>query len=111
MRRTVVALFFFALLGCSDEVTTEVELSGLVLDLETGAPIEGAAVTFRSDVLETASATTDSDGHYEMTILTQVALGHVRAEAGGYQAAQRSVFFDTPTRRIDLSLRSDGSGD
>lgn len=92
--------------GCADEVTTEVELSGLVLDRNTEAPIEGANVTFRSDTLDLATATTDSDGHYEMIVETQVSFGQVRAEHPDFEPAEKSVYFDTPQRRVDLLLRS-----
>jgi hypothetical protein len=106
MTRLAAALLLMAGAGCADEVTTEVELSGLVLDRNTEAPIEGANVTFRSDTLDLATATTDSDGHYEMIVETQVSLGQVRAEHPDFEPAERSVYFDTPQRRIDLFLRS-----
>lgn len=110
MIRAAIALSTLMGAGCSEDVGAEVELSGLVLDRATDAPIEGATVTFRSDTLDVATATTDSDGHYEMTIMTQVSLGQVRAEHGAYEPAERSVYFDTPTRRIDLRLRAISPG-
>jgi hypothetical protein len=106
MRRIAIALFIVLCAGCAEEVTTEVELSGLVLDRATDAPVEGATVTFRSDTLDVATATTDSDGHYEMIVETQVSLGQVRAEHPDFEPAEKSVYFDTPQRRIDLLLRS-----
>ena len=97
--------------GCGEEENPNVdrfELSGYVRDTFDDNPIGGATVTFRSDTLRMADATTDDEGLYEMVVETDVAFGQVRAEAAGFQGAEASVFFDSPRRRIDLRLRPAG---
>lgn len=81
------------------------ELSGFVRDDLEGTAIRGATVTFTSDTLRRESTTTDSDGHYEMVVETDVDFGQVRAEAAGYDPAEESVFFDTDSRTVDIRMR------
>jgi hypothetical protein len=88
-------------------------LSGHVTQtLQSGVsstPVGGAHVRFTSDVGDVVETTTGSDGRYRMQILTRVRFGQVRAEAAGFVPAERTVYFDTPERRIDLGLRPDTS--
>lgn len=93
--------------GCAgDEVPTDLyELSGFVREDLSNDPVAGARVTFTSDTLYQESATTDEDGLYEMVIETDTPFGQVRAEKDAYQPAEQTVYFDTPTRRIDLRVR------
>jgi hypothetical protein len=93
--------------GCSDpSPTARKELSGYVRDERTTEPVRGARVTFRSDTLYTASATTDRDGLYEMVVETDVDFGQVRVEAAGYFPIEQTVYFDTERRRVDFRLRA-----
>jgi hypothetical protein len=93
--------------GCSDgDGLAVLELSGEVRDDFSGAPIEGATVLFTSDTLLRESTTTDSDGHFEMALESDAVFGQVRAERAGYEPRERTVFFDVPSRRIDLRLRA-----
>lgn len=105
---TVVALCFslsaLQLACASDPPTSERELSGIVRDRLSGARIAGVTVSFTSDTLYRESTRTDGDGHYEMVIETDVPLGQVRAEHAAYQVAEATVFFDAPTRTINLDL-------
>jgi len=103
-----VALSALGFAGCGTEEDPNLdhfELSGLVHDDLDGHAVRGVTVTFRSDTLRMADATTDGDGHYEMVVETDVKFGQVRAERAGYEPAEASVFFDTDRRRIDLRLR------
>lgn len=88
-------------------------LSGHVTQtLQSGVsstPVAGAMVRFTSDVGDVVETTTGSDGRYRIQILTRVHFGQVRAQATGFVPAERTVYFDTPERRIDLGLRPDPS--
>lgn len=99
-----------AVAGCDGDGAVEgFELSGRVEELLgpdlVGEGISGASVTFRSDTLIVNDTTSDDDGWYRMRISTDHPFGQVRAEAEGYQVTERTVFFDAPTRRVDLEMR------
>lgn len=85
------------------------ELSGRVTALldgsDEGEPIAGARVTFVSDTLITAEATTDATGLYRMRVSTDHPFGQVRAEASGFVTGEETVYFDSPQRRVDVGLR------
>lgn len=93
--------------GCASDPspTTDHELSGFVTNETTTDPVSGASVTFSSDTLYTTSATTDSDGYYEMVIQTDSNFGQVRAEKAGYFVNEMTVYFDSDARRVDFTLR------
>lgn len=99
--------------SCGTEAVGSVfELSGRVFEEVEGtdtAPIGGATVTFTSDTGFVTTATSSDDGRYQMQVFTDTQFGQVRAEASGYEPRQRTVFFDTPQRRIDLGLRRTGT--
>lgn len=84
-------------------------LSGRITQsLESGVtvtPVAGATVRFTSDVGDVVTATSGGDGRYRMQILTRVRFGQVRATAAGFVDSERSVYFDTPERRIDIGMR------
>jgi hypothetical protein len=105
----VVALAFALALGCGEELALEsYELSGSVTILDEsggGAPLPGARVTFTSDTLRVEETRADSEGRYRMRLETDHPFGQVRAEADGFFAREATVYFDSPQRRIDLSLR------
>ena len=97
-------------LGCaSDTPTDDFELTGFVTDDLDGHPLGGATVRFTSDTLYTATATTDGDGLYEMVVSTDTPFGQVRAEAAGYDPAEKTVYFDSSPRRLDIELRPTGT--
>jgi hypothetical protein len=98
------ALLFVLSCGGEDAPTDSYELSGVVTDEATGKHLSGALVTFVSDTLYTTDTRTDGDGHYEMIVETDTPFGQVRAELDGYRPGERTVFFDTPSRRIDIEL-------
>ncbi len=97
--------------GCAGEgASTDVyELSGVVREELSGSAVSGARVTFTSDTLYSRSTTTDGDGLYEMVVETDAPFGQVRAEKAGYRPAEETVYFDSPTRRVDLFLRESPS--
>ena len=106
-RRALLTLVCSFFVGCAEEAPTDAfELSGYVTERDGGAPVSGARVIFTSDTLYTAETTTNDDGLYEMVVETDRPFGQVRAEAAGYENEERSVFFDSPSRRLDLTLRS-----
>lgn len=95
--------------GCGEQTpTTDFELTGYVRDDVDDHPISGAAVRFTSDTLYTATTTSDDDGLYEMVVSTDTPFGQVRAEAPGYAPEEKTVFFDSSPRRIDIRLRPTG---
>ena len=108
--RPLHVLIFGALLlaagcGSDDSGTSTYELAGVVEDIASGDPVGGARVTFTSDTLYRAEASTDDEGYYEMSVVTDVPFGQVRAEKDGFLMDEKSVFFDSASRRIDLGLR------
>jgi hypothetical protein len=104
--RALAFLCFGLVSACATETATErFELTGRVTEGTTDEGIPRATVTFVSDTLFRASAETSGDGTYQMAVETDVPFGQARAEKDGYLSDERTVFFDTPTRRIDLQLR------
>jgi len=92
--------------GCDGGANTEFyELSGEITDERSMAPIEGARVVFSADTGYMAETTTDGGGIYRLAIETDHPFGQVRAEAAGYVPNERTVYFDSEDRRIDLQLR------
>jgi hypothetical protein len=97
--------------SCADEgedAFDELALRGSVVDDLTDRGLSGAAVVFVSDTLDESRTVTDGDGHFQMKVelAAQVRLGHVYAEAEGYQPSPRlSVFFDGTERTTELRLR------
>jgi hypothetical protein len=71
----------------------------------TVTPVGGATVRFTSDVGDVFETTSGGDGRYHIQVLTRVRFGQVRATAGGFNPSERTVYFDTPQRRVDLGLR------
>lgn len=111
MRQLSATMLFTAscLVGaCASETAVEdYEVSGYVTDRDTGAAIENATVSFVSDTRFSAATRTDEDGLYQMAVETDRPFGQVTANADGYETSDTTVFFDTRTRRIDLTLRSE----
>jgi len=107
LARAILLLGALACGGCGDGPPTESRtVAGFVTDGAEMRGIRGAEVTFTSDTLYTASATTDGDGFYEIRVETDSAFGQVVATHPEYsQSADATVFFDTEERRIDLVLR------
>lgn len=94
--------------ACASETAVEdFEVSGYITDRGTGAPIEGATVSFVSDTRFAAATATDEDGLYQMAVETDRPFGQVTANAPGYTTSDTTVFFDTRTRRVDLTLRAE----
>ncbi len=84
-------------------------LSGRITQtLESGVsatPVAGATVRFTSDVGDVFTTTSSGDGRYRMQVLSRSRFGQVRASAPGFVDAERSVYFDTPERRVDIGMR------
>src|SRR5258706_16430615 len=82
------------------------DLSGIVINADTGAPIAGAAVTFSTDTLRTYDTTTGSDGVYRLIVDVDVPFGQVSATKLGFSPVSATVYFDTSIRRTDLQMRA-----
>ncbi|MFT5354573.1 MAG: hypothetical protein ACI9KE_001780 [Polyangiales bacterium] len=94
--------------SCASESPVEdFEVSGFITDRGTGAAISGATVSFVSDTQFSTATSTDEDGLYQMAVQTDRPFGQVTANAPGYETNDTTVFFDTRTRRVDLTLRSE----
>ena len=94
--------------ACASESPVEdFEVSGFITDRGTGAAIEGATVSFVSDTRFASATITNEDGLYQMAVETDRPFGQVTANAAGYETNDTTVFFDTRTRRVDLTLRSE----
>ena len=96
-----ILVCFSVLAGCGEEEppTDTFQIAGRVTNDDTGGPIGGATVRFRSDTLYESSTSTDDDGIYELVVETDTPFGQVRATR-----EETTVFFDSPIRRIDLVL-------
>lgn len=86
------------------------ELSGRVTVLlesgdDGGEGIEGARVVLTSDTRIESETITDGSGRYRMRVMTDHPFGQVRASADGFRTREETVYFDTPSRRVDLALR------
>ncbi|MGF1465819.1 MAG: carboxypeptidase-like regulatory domain-containing protein [Sandaracinaceae bacterium] len=96
--------------GCeSSGITSRFELTGRVTVFNegspgAGSPIAGATVTFESDTRLVAETTTNGSGRYRLDVDSDDDFGEVRAEAEGFRPATATVFFDRPSRRVDLAL-------
>jgi len=111
-RFTVPALLALASLLTScvpGTVGDTFSLSGRVTQtLESGAnvtPVAGATIRFTSDVGDVFTTTTGGDGRYRLQVLSRVRYGQVRGTAAGFVDSERTVYFDTPERRVDIGLR------
>ncbi len=94
------------LCGCGEgPPTSAFELAGFVRAAGTETAVSGARVRFVSDTLYEVETTTNGDGFYEMTVETDAPFGQVRAEHAEYQPRETTVFFDSPSRRVDLIVR------
>lgn len=102
--RALLACGLVALASCGSAPGVDHDLSGIVTDGDTGAPISGAMVTFSSDTLRTYDTTTGGDGVYRLLVDVDVPFGQVMASKAGYVGAASTVYFDTGIRRVDLSL-------
>ncbi|MBC7173668.1 MAG: hypothetical protein H5U40_14605, partial [Polyangiaceae bacterium] len=92
--------------SCADPPpTVEYEVAGVVTDANSGEGIPHAAVRFVSETAYTASTQANGDGRYEMRVESDSPFGQVRAERAGWSPAEKTVYFDSPSRRIDLVLR------
>jgi hypothetical protein len=106
MRQALLVLFLvLGVSACSTTATDSFELSGYVTEEFTEAPLSDARVTFVSDTLFAAETTTDASGQFRLIVVTDQPFGQVRAERDGYQPKEKTVYFDSPVRRIDLTLR------
>lgn len=101
------AILLLAGAGCGGDAAagSEFDVQGYVRDDASHHGLEGARVAFTSDTLFTSSTRSDGDGHYEMRVLTDVPIGRIRAEVAGYDPSEVNVYFDQPSRRVDIELR------
>jgi len=96
-----------AVSGCGDpdENTEQARgLHGVVRNATTGDGVKGVAVTFRSDTLDEASDTTDSDGEFMILVETESKKGRVEAKKAGYETGVVSVYFDEDDVAVDIDL-------
>lgn len=108
----LLAFSFLLFVACAEEepeTAQDVEVSGYVRDDVTRRAIRGASVVFTSDVLDTKSTTTDDDGYYEMAVTTNTTTGRLLASKAGYVPNEVSVYFDVPSRRVDIELRPESA--
>ena len=86
-------------------------VSGVVTDSETGASVEGAAVTLRSGEVE-YYAVTDVDGSYSVDVIQYSLDYEMTVEAEGYKPSVEAVSFaDGDVADKDVALvKDDGSG-
>jgi hypothetical protein len=89
------------------------EIIGFVVESQgtgdDGPPIAGAMIRFQSDTGRVAEGVSESDGRYRLFIVSDTRFGQISATAAGFQEARETVFFDSPSRRVDLVLPRDGA--
>ena len=101
--------------GCGTEAPPGegYEIVGFVVESvgtgDDGPPIAGAMVRFQSDTGRVAEGLSESDGRYRLFIVSDTRFGQISASAAGFQEARETVFFDSPSRRVDLVLPRDGA--
>jgi hypothetical protein len=108
------AWLVFSLVGCGpgSPPGEGYELIGFVVEArggERGPPIAGATVRFEADTGRVSEDVSESDGRYRLFVVSDVRFGQVTARAGGFGEARQTVFFDAPSRRLDLALPRDGA--
>jgi hypothetical protein len=84
------------------------DIAGTVQDEFTSRGISGAKVSFVSDTLDRAEATSDQDGSFVLRVEVPegVRFGTLQASRAGYaDSAKASVYFDGSALRTELKLR------
>ncbi len=88
------------------------ELVGFVVESsgtgDDGPPIAGAMVRFTSDTGRSVEGATESNGRYRLFLVSDTRFGEITASAPGFLEARETVFFDSPSRRVDLVLPREG---
>lgn len=74
-----------------------------------GPRIGGATLHFETDTGRTVEGVSQGDGRYRLFIVSDTRFGYLRANAPGYLEARETVYFDSPSRRLDLVLPRDGA--
>jgi len=75
---------------------------------DDGPPIAGAMVRFQGDTGRAVEGVSESNGRYRLFIVSDSRFGQITANAAGFQEARETVFFDSPSRRVDLVLPREG---
>jgi len=88
------------------------EIIGFVVESvgtgDDGPPIAGAMVRFQGDTGRAVEGVSESNGRYRLFIVSDSRFGQITANAAGFQEARETVFFDSPSRRVDLVLPREG---
>ena len=87
--------FAGGLLWCSsvEELVPSKNVSGVVTDAETDAPIEGAEITLKSGEVE-YYGTSDAEGAYSIDVIQYSLAYEMEVVAEGYEPATQAVSFD-----------------
>ncbi|MBX7192375.1 MAG: carboxypeptidase-like regulatory domain-containing protein [Sandaracinaceae bacterium] len=84
------------------------EIVGFIVEAQgtggAGPPIANAMVRFENDTGRHTEGVSESDGHFRLFIYSETRFGELSASAPGFQDARATVYFDTPSRRVDLAL-------
>lgn len=84
-------------------VANPIEVSGTVTDSETGAAVEGAALTAHAGDIE-YYATSDAEGHYTMQILKNLAGFELEVRAPSYFVSRTPLTLDGEKVTADVAL-------
>lgn len=90
------------------EAFSDHDIEGTVQDELTSRGLTGAKVTFVSDTLDRAEATSENDGRFvlHVEVADGVRFGTIEASRDGYtDSAKASVYFDGSALRVELKLR------
>lgn len=108
---SVIALFFASVLyttnGCGGTSTSNLHfanITGVVTDAVSRAPIANATITFQQSGVPALTAKTDNEGRYSAAALSP---GDVRidASAAGYQTSSITFTLNEGSNTLNLQLR------
>ena len=111
----VASLLILATSACgSADADTDAphEIVGSVVDERDGLGISEANIHFSSDTLDEADASSDSAGHFKLSVQLRdgVDYGIVGASHAGYASSPaHSVFFDDSAHVLTLSLQPEAA--
>jgi hypothetical protein len=105
--RAGILLCLLALGSCGNDASGDELLGrvhGTVREADTRKAVKGARVRFLSDTLDEDTDTTDRDGTFRVSAVTDTANGRLEVTKRGYQKRIVSVYLDDESVNVDVDL-------